>query len=438
MAGTRDRRQLEQLNSEVRRLRSEASELRARNARLRRAGLDVRRVAVPPSPSGDEASLRRSEARYRSLIQASASLVWIRDSVGRFVDPQPGWQTFTGQPWSAHRGRGWMEAYHPDDRAKMETIWRNAIESPDAIVVQARVWHAPTGAYRHVMTRAVPIRDELGTVIEWVGTLTDVEEQHRMEEALRAAIRSRDEFLSIAAHELKTPITSLRGFAQLELRRLQAEQGQLIDRLRETLGIVIKQSDRLSRLVSELLDVARLEMGRLTLQKEPLDLVPVVRELVSTAQATTTGHTFVLRLPRHAAVTGDSLRLGQVVINLISNAVKYSPDGGEIEVVLETTHAGPRGSTDAGDTSPSGETGGGWVRLAVRDHGIGVPPEHRQRIFDRFYQAHTGTPGQAGLFAPGMGLGLYISRQLVELHGGEIRAEFPDDGGTRFVVMLPR
>jgi len=138
--------------------------------------------------------------------------------------------------------------------------------------------------------------------------------------------------------------------------------------------------------------------------------------VLDTARQQFNGHTLIARLPEQLAMRVDPLRIEQVVRNLIDNAIKYSPEGGQIDVVLEEDP--DRGS----------------VVFSVRDRGVGVPPEHRAHIFDRFYQAHAG--GALTSMA-GMGLGLYISRQIVELHGGTIEAEFPDEGGARFVVLLP-
>jgi signal transduction histidine kinase len=237
--------------------------------------------------------------------------------------------------------------------------------------------------------------------------------EQRARSAAEEALRMRDEFLSVAAHELKTPITSLWGMAQLMLRQLDKRGAVEPDRLQRALRMIDTQSRTLARLVEQLLDVSRIEAGKLALDRQPTDLGQLVRAVVAMAQVRATEHRLRLRTPRapvRAAV--DPLRLEQVVTNLLDNAIKYSPEGGEIEVELAAPEA-------AG------------VRLSVRDRGLGIPPERRRHIFDRFYQAHA-TSHQSG-----MGLGLYISRQIVELHGGRIEAEFPPDGGTRLVVRLP-
>ena len=234
----------------------------------------------------------------------------------------------------------------------------------------------------------------------------------RLYREAQEAIRARDEFLSVAAHELKTPMTSLRGYAQLLLRRFRRQGAFDPDLFQGALRTIDEQSDKLTRLVGQLLDISRIEAGRLTLERRVIDLAALAQGVVGTTRTTTGRRAIHLHAPATAPALVDSLRLEQVLTNLLGNAVKYSPDDSPIEVEVSL---------------PEPDR----VRLSVRDRGLGIPVEHRPRIFDRFYQAHAG-----GAYA-GLGLGLYISRQIVELHGGSIEAEFPPDGGTRLIVSLP-
>jgi signal transduction histidine kinase/predicted hydrocarbon binding protein len=232
----------------------------------------------------------------------------------------------------------------------------------------------------------------------------EVGERKRAEEA-------RDEFLSVAAHELKTPLTSLRGFAQLLSQPLAG--GHLPDPERLTMGLqaIERQSEKLSALVSQLLDVSRLEAGRLVLQPQPTDVVPLVGQVLQAAAAGDEGRALSLHAPDSAMALVDPLRLEQVLTNLVDNAIKYSPAGSPVDVEVAVWQ--------------------GTLRIAVADHGIGIPSEDREHVFDRFYRAH---PEQR---IGGMGLGLYISRQIVELHGGALKAEAGQSGGTRMVVQVP-
>lgn len=232
----------------------------------------------------------------------------------------------------------------------------------------------------------------------------------------RRAVQVRDEFLSVAAHELKTPLTSLRGFAQLLVR--QVSRGAMPDAtlLHRGMDVIANQSGRLAHLVDQLLDVTRIEAGRLALRPAPTDLAVLVRATVGQMSAAleSAGQEVALLVetPDTCLAEVDAWRFEQVLRNLVDNAFKYGPEHGPVEVRLE----------------PCVE---GRARLTVADHGAGIPPELRDRIFDPYYQAHTHE------HASGLGLGLFISRQIIELHGGAITAAFPPEGGTRIIITLP-
>jgi signal transduction histidine kinase len=261
------------------------------------------------------------------------------------------------------------------------------------------------------------LANEHGQAIAWLRhRVAELEAELKSERAARAkaeeALRLRDEFLSIAAHELKTPLTALLGYTQLALRRLPADGPVEPERAIETLRTIREQGDRLARLVNQLLDVSRIETGKLVVERERADLGELTRRVVEQARLRAADHQITLEAPASLGARIDPLRVEEVLGNLLDNAIKYSPDGGRVEVTLRAVD--------------------GWAELRVRDHGVGIPPERRGAIFERFYQAHDDGGARAGL-----GLGLFISRQIVDLHGGQIRAEFPPDGGTCFVVRLP-
>jgi signal transduction histidine kinase len=227
----------------------------------------------------------------------------------------------------------------------------------------------------------------------------------------QAAIAARDEFLSVAAHELKTPVTSLRGYAQLLVR--QIERGHEIppDRLQAALKSIDRQTWRLSALISQLLDTSRIHSGELLVQPSSTAVDELINELVEHARTLSDTHEIVVDCDEPLVANVDALRIEQVLTNLIENAIKYSPAGGHVRVVA------------AGND--------GWLRIEVEDSGPGIPEGERERIFERFYQIGGGGP------PTGMGLGLFISRQIAALHGGTIDVEAPDSGGTRFVLRLP-
>jgi signal transduction histidine kinase len=297
------------------------------------------------------------------------------------------------------------------------------------VLVEACTRHSsviPTEAYSALESRDARLREVAALQQRAASLEIEVAERRKAEERLQcalaaeraardaaeAALRARDEFLSIASHELRTPITVVGAQAQLLLRRLERNGELDPERVTRALRTVDSQAGKLGGLVSQLLDVTRLDSGKLKIEPRLIDLAQLVDEVVAAARSLTDRHAIRLVAPTSLKCEVDPLRLEQVLTNLLDNAIKYSPDGGLIEVEL----------------SESMRYG---VELSVRDHGSGITLEKRSRIFERFYQADEGA-GRTG-----MGLGLYLCRQIVELHGGEIAAEFPEDGGSRFVVRLP-
>jgi PAS domain S-box-containing protein len=226
------------------------------------------------------------------------------------------------------------------------------------------------------------------------------------------AIQARDQFLSIASHELKTPLTSLIGYTELLRRR--AARIELPPRDQRAVQVIADQAARLNRMVATLLDLSRIQLGQLSIDPRPLDLCAVVRTAVQEAEPMLTQHMLHLHCPDAPLfVNGDELRLYQVLHNLIGNAIKYSPHGGSIavSVVAEAT----------------------TVRVAIRDQGIGIPAEALPHLFHRFYRAPNGEQEQIS----GMGLGLFVVKQLVTLHGGSVEVTSQEGQGSTFTVVLP-
>jgi signal transduction histidine kinase len=279
------------------------------------------------------------------------------------------------------------------------------LRSRQALIGVLGVWR-PAGGGRYT-------DDEVSLLQDLAGRAAIALENAQLYAQARQAIELRDEFLSVAAHELKTPLTGLQGNVQLLLHLLHRERTVDFDDLHRRLVAINTQSGKLGRLIEHLLDISRLEAGRLSLDRREGDLTELVQSVAAAPALRNVPHPITVQVPAEPVQAEvDPLRLEQVLTNLVDNAIKYSPAGGEIVVTLAV---------------PEGQR----VEIRVRDHGLGIPPDHRGQIFDRFYQAHTGQ------HYGGMGLGLYICRQIVELHGGTIHAEFPDDGGTCLVVTLP-
>ncbi|MER3405827.1 MAG: PAS domain-containing sensor histidine kinase, partial [Chloroflexota bacterium] len=218
------------------------------------------------------------------------------------------------------------------------------------------------------------------------------------------------EFLSTAAHELKTPISVIKGYVELLRRRIAARRP-----LHETqvLEVLERQCHRLTRLIQDFLDVARAEYGQLELRFERCDLAELVRAVVERMQATTSSHRFELHIAATARIEVDRDRIEQVLENLLSNAIKYSPGGGTVWVTA---------AVQAGE-----------AMISVRDEGIGIPADRQARLFERFYRAHAGTAHDYG----GMGIGLHLSREIVVRHGGRMWFASIEGEGSTFSFSVP-
>jgi signal transduction histidine kinase len=241
-------------------------------------------------------------------------------------------------------------------------------------------------------------------------------------EQLKELDRMKSQFLSIASHELKTPITAMSGFLQVALRRVRrlgdgdaaAPVAEGLRGITDQLEIVYRQTGKLARLVDELLDVSRIQTGRIEFRYGDVDLSELANEVATRMQLTTTNHEISVRRDSENIVTADRDHLEQVLNNLITNAIKYSPSGGSITI----------------DVRPDD----GGVRVSVIDEGIGIPAKELEAIFGLFYRS----PDRAARDAAGMGLGLYISREIVVRHGGRIWAESAGTKGSVLNVVIPR
>jgi signal transduction histidine kinase/DNA-binding response OmpR family regulator len=234
----------------------------------------------------------------------------------------------------------------------------------------------------------------------------------RLHAETEQALHMRDEFVAIAAHELKTPLTALTAAAQLSLRQFHGPSLPEVGQLRARLTTIEQQARRFGALVDRLLQVSTLESAPLMLRRRPTDVVQLVRRGLERAQPRIDRARVVVRAPGRVVVEMDPAWMQRVVMNLVENALKYSAPAGTVEIDIEPRKAGE-------------------VEIAVRDHGRGISPERRGHLFERYYRAH------ADDYASGLGLGLSISRDIVRHHGGHLRAEFPPDGGSRFIVVLP-
>ena len=380
----------------------------------------------------DEA-LRRSEERFRLLVEGVVDYaVFMLDPQGIVLSWNTGAQRLKGYTEAEIVGTHFSRFYPPEDVAAGKPQ-RVLAEASHAGRYEEEGWRVRRDGSRFWAGVVITaLRDRVGNLRGFGKVTRDLTERRRAEEdrfrrrAAEEAARLRGEFLSVAAHELKTPLTSLRGMAQLTLRRYARDGHLAPERVAQALTLIDSQAGKLARLVEQLLDLSRLEAGRLRLEPRDTDLGALIATVADVFRARGDGDRIQLEA-RAPAVRArvDALRLEQVLTNLLDNALKYSPPESPVRVRVRVRLRRPTGAAGAAVAGPD------RVRVTVSDLGPGVPVEDRPHLFDRFFRS------QATDAVAGMGLGLYVSRQIVELHGGTIRAEFPPAGGTRIVVELP-
>ncbi len=357
-------------------------------------------------------AVRESEERYRSLTQAITSIVWTTDADGQIVTPQPSWSQYTGQMWEQLRDFGWANALHPDDRQRVWELWKAACACRMLYKSEGWLWHAASNSYRHFEARGVPILNADGSLREWVGTCMDVEDRTQAQEALKEAGRRKDEFLAMLAHELRNPLAPIRN--ALQIVRLTEGNREAVQSASEMME---RQIGQMVRLVDDLLDVSRISRGKIELRKGRVELASVVNHAVESTRPScqSKGLVFTVTLPPQPMyLNADPTRLAQVVGNLLNNACKFTERGGHIGLTVERE--------------------GGQVVIRVRDTGMGIAADELPRIFEMFTQVDTSLERTQS----GLGIGLTLVRELVEMHGGTVEAHSAGIGqGSEFVVRLP-
>lgn len=348
--------------------------------------------------------LRESEARFRTLADAAPVMIWSADPGLRRTYFNKPWLDFRGRTLEDELGEGWLEGVHLDDRQRVgEAQAELAARRPASIEYRLR---RADGAYRWIMERTIPHMGPGGTFEGFLGSGVDITALKETEEALKHAVRSRDAFLSAASHELRTPLAGL--VLQIDLLQ-KISTVRSPDETRQ-LESARRQLWRLAKLVDTMLDVTRITAGKFKPSPRDVDLAAVARDVLASLKDSLerSGSQLTARI---GEVHGfwDPVHIETVVTNLVTNAIKYG-GGAPIELVVEKA--------------------GSVARLAVSDHGIGIPADAQQRIFERFERV------VAEAAYSGLGIGLWLVREIVEAHGGVVHvASVP--GNTRFEVELP-
>ena len=360
----------------------------------------------------DEEALKEAEQRWRGLAETLPNLVWTDEPDGQCDYLSSQWEAYTGIRENELLGIAWLDrVLHPDDRERTLACWLAAVEDKGVYDLEYRI-RRYDGEYHWFKTRGVPIRDGQGRIIKWFGTCTDIEEQKRTEETLKAADHKKNEFLATLAHELRNPLAPIRN--GLHLMRSAHSNPVAFEQIRSTMD---RQLIQLVRIVDDLMDVSRINQGKLELRPTLIELAEVLRNAIEASRPLIDEMQHVLNIvisEPSVIVNADTTRLAQAFTNLLNNAAKYSDQKSSIWVTVERK--------------------GGDVLVSVRDQGIGITAEQLPRLFEMFSQAESSLERSRG----GVGIGLSLVKQLVEMHGGSVQATSAGLGkGSEFIVRLP-
>ena len=380
----------------------------------------------------EEDSLRESEDRFRTMADNAPVMVWVTDSTGYCTYLSQSWYDFSGQTEETGLGFGWLNAIHPEDVEYAKNTFLTANACHEAFRVEYRL-QRQDGEYRWVIDAASPWLGVEGQFEGYIGSVIDISdrkqaeaereqllqrEQAAREEAQRAN-RVKDEFLAVLSHELRSPLNPILGWTRL------LRQGNLAPALQlDALATIERNAKLQAQLIEDLLDISRIMQGKLTLTATPVSLAFVIAAAVETVRLAADAKSIHITLdldPEVASVSGDAARLQQVVWNLLTNAVKFTDNGGQVTVQLSRVAA-------------AGGLGEAMAQIRVSDTGQGINPQFLPHVFEYFRQADSSTTRSFG----GLGLGLAIVRQIVEMHGGTVKAESKgEQQGATFLVQLP-
>jgi len=377
--------------------------LRSKNEELEEARNEALKLndALEDTVNERTKDLLVSREHFMLLANNIPQITWTNLPSGRFNFFNERWYDYTGLSFDATFEESWDNIIHPEDLPATRERFASCMKTGEVFEIENR-YKRNDNIYRWHLNRSIPLRNETGEILFWVGTATDIDDQ-------RKSIEKKDEFIGIASHELKTPLTSLKAYLQLisnyKKETVPSQVKTFIVKAESSIG-------KLQILVNDLLDVSKIQAGKLHFSQYPLS----VNELISTC-AENAGYMFpdyniIYKPGIDIKVNGNMERLEQVLMNLINNAVKYSPL--HKDIILSFTKEGPQ------------------VRIAVTDYGIGLSSSQKDKIFERFYRVD-----DKNFMASGLGMGLYISMEIIKNHKGTIGVQSRINKGSTFYILLP-
>ncbi|MBE7170114.1 MAG: PAS domain S-box protein [Williamsia sp.] len=352
-----------------------------------------------------EEALYQSEERYRIALQSADMAAWdwnIKDD--RIIWNDQHFYLFGVMPTDEElRSSYFLEFVRKDDLSRIADSLVHAIKETGIYREEFRIIRTGDRKLRWMSGYGKAVTKENGNATRMIGVMYDITERKKLEQ-------QKEDFISIASHELKTPVTSIKAYAEVLHEMFEESNDASSAALMEKMDT---QVDRLIDLIRALLDTSKLSEGELSLNFEKFDLHNLIEERGQDLQRLSLSHNLVLPNAKETFVTADRERIGQVLTNLISNAIKYSPKGGDVIIGLKMIT--------------------GAVQVSVKDNGMGIPKELHEKVFERFFRVKTEQMKNY----PGMGLGLYITAYIVQKHGGKIWLESKEGEGTTFYFTLP-
>lgn len=351
--------------------------------------------------------LKESEAYFRQMTDLIPEKLSTTDPDGNFIYFNKHWLDYTGMSTDDLIEGGWFNSVHPEEKEKFQKNWKRSLESGESFEMELR-FRDKNGRYKWHLRRAEAVRDEEDKIKLWIGTNTEI---HKIKEEEKR----KEDFLKMVSHELKTPVTSIKGYVQLLLSLLQRDQEEntVPIPLKPSLERIDHQIIRLTRLISEMLDLSRIEENKLELQKSFFNINELVADTVQDIHYTNTRHQVKIIHEYQCNVYADKDRIGQVLINFITNAIKYSPDSREVRVHIYKLK-------------------GNKVAVSVRDRGIGIDEANHKNIFKRFYRVGVESEETYS----GFGIGLYLAKEIIHRHNGTIKVKSKIGEGSDFTFIL--
>jgi PAS domain S-box-containing protein len=343
-----------------------------------------------------EQELKASEEKFKILTESIPQMVWMSDEKGNSEYLSSQWEKYAGKmPADEY----WTSICHPSDLEKSMEDWKKSIIAGEKMIAEARLRNKE-GEYRWHFSVMIPLKNEKGEVIKWIGSVMDIHDQKLKEQ-------KKDEFISIASHEMKTPLTSAKAYLQLVEMSLDENHDASLYTQKASNAV-----ERLNKLISELLDASKIQHGKLHYNNSVFDFDRMVNDTIENVQYSSSTHKIIKKGQIEKQFFGDKDRLQQVIINLLTNAIKYSPNANEVVVEVQ----------QAND----------YLQVSVVDKGIGMPEKHLKRIFERYYRVQ-----EHSVQFQGLGIGLYISYDIIMRHNGKMWVESSLGNGSMFHFTLP-